>query len=231
MKKISTFASITAIVMLLIGSVQFATAQKFSFSPSQTMIKDWDGTTDLQFYMKITNLTDGKLSLSWNLIDNTMPKQWLYTICDNAQCYGEFQSNADFEPLEKGGSAFFKFDISPIEGKVASSTVQLGVYETGKPLTAEVVGFSIQSASSVEELASYYAGVSPNPASEQLTISAAAALNSLQIFSAVGMKVMEINNTNNTEVRINIRDLPVGVYYIKAYDIYGKVVVTKFQKF
>lgn len=231
MKKIFTFASVTAIVMLLIGSVQFATAQKYTFSPSKDMTKAWTGTDDLGFMMYIENKTSEELKLSWKVVSNNMPAGWTYSICDNWQCYSSFQEDAQFAPVAKGGKAFFKFDVFPIEGQVVNATVQLGVFETGNPLALDVVSFSIQSSSSVEEPAAYSAGVSPNPAGESLTISAAAALNSLQIYSALGVKVMEIANANNAELTIDIRELPTGVYYIKALDIYGKTVATKFQKF
>ncbi len=231
MKKIFTFASVTAFVMLLIGSVQFATAQKYTFSPSKDITQTWNGTDDFQIKMFIENTSSDTLKLSWKVISNNMPFGWTYSICDNFLCYSSFQEDAPFAPIEKGGKAFFKFDIFPIEGQVVNSVVQLGVYETGNPLAVDVVSFSIQSPSSVEEPASYSAGVTPNPAGESLTISAAAALNSLQIYSALGVKVMEINNANNAELTLDIRDLSVGVYYIKAQDIYGKTVATKFQKF
>ncbi|MBI3258668.1 MAG: T9SS type A sorting domain-containing protein [Ignavibacteriae bacterium] len=230
MKKVSTFVGIAAIAMLVIGSFQFISAQKISFTPSNHIIKTWD-TETTEFYVGIKNLTNGQLDLSWKFISSDMHTDWTYTICDNINCYPAFQENARFKMIEKGQSAFFTFDIFSPEGPKSNATVRLGVYETSNPSMIDTVSFSVQTTSSVEEPASYTAGITPNPATDILTISAEAALNSLQVFSAVGMKIMEMSNTNNTEVTLNIHELPAGVYYIKARDIYGKTVATKFQKF
>lgn len=232
MKKIFTATGIVATVMLLIGSFQFASAQKYSFSPSSHITAPWktDGTKT-EFNMFIKNLTEGSLDLSWKYISSDLQLGWTYQICDNFNCYSTFPEGAKFKSIKKGESAFFIFDIDPVEGAPGKATILLGVYETSNPSQVDTVGFTIEPATSVEEPASYTAGITPNPATDMLTVSAEAALNSLQVFSAVGMKVMEITNTNNTEVTLNIHELPAGVYYIKARDIYGKTVATKFQKF
>ncbi|MBS1539005.1 MAG: T9SS type A sorting domain-containing protein [Bacteroidetes bacterium] len=231
MNKLYTIAGLMAGIMLFIGSTQFASAQKYSFTPSKTISSSWDGKSTLEMHMNINNLTNSELKLSWKLIKSELPFDWEYTICDNAQCYSAFKTLAEFGALAKGEAAFFIFDIFAIQGEMSKNvTVQLGVFETANPSVVDTVTFFVQSPNSVEEQAMYSVGISPNPATETLTISAESALNSLQIFSALGTKVMEMNNANNTEITVNIHELPSGVYYIKARDMYGKVVATKFQK-
>ena len=71
--------------------------------------------------------------------------------------------------------------------------------------------------------------VYPNPASTTLNITSSETLSSIEIFSATGQSVLQMNiNSDNTICDIN--HLASGIYIIIAHDSNGKIGMTKFTK-
>ena len=68
----------------------------------------------------------------------------------------------------------------------------------------------------------------PNPASNQLKISAQEAISSVNVFDVSGRKVKSFT-INNTNITLDISDLSEGVYLIK-YKSAGKAGAAKFIK-
>lgn len=71
------------------------------------------------------------------------------------------------------------------------------------------------STASVEDLKKFNFSAYPNPASNNLTISASKNIENVEIFNLIGQKVMGLTpNTNNK--RIDVSSLNTGVYVLKA---------------
>ena len=71
--------------------------------------------------------------------------------------------------------------------------------------------------------------VFPNPASTTLNITSSETLSTIEIFSATGQSVLQMNiNSDNTICDIN--HLASGIYIIIAHDSNGKIGMTKFTK-
>lgn len=71
------------------------------------------------------------------------------------------------------------------------------------------------STASVEDLKKFNFSAYPNPASNNLTISASKNIQNVEIFNVIGQKVMSLTpNTNNKS--IDVSNLNTGVYVLKA---------------
>ena len=71
--------------------------------------------------------------------------------------------------------------------------------------------------------------VFPNPASTTLNITSSETLSSIEIFSATGQSVLQMNiNSDNTIC--DIKQLASGIYLIVAHDSNGKIGMAKFTK-
>lgn len=77
--------------------------------------------------------------------------------------------------------------------------------------------FSIieNSTASVTDLSEYNFKAYPNPANNQLFISASEQINAIQIFSILGKMVLN-KKTNATKINLNIADLSPGIYMVKT---------------
>ena len=230
------FLSLCALVAVtFIGTVAQTSAQKYVFKPSKTITAEWNGTESINVDVDIKNMTAGELQLSWAVIENNIPMNWMFSLCDNINCYSSSvipAGGADFFPVEKDGKAFFKLIFDSSGTFNTTTTIKLAVWETGKKQDGiDTVLFSIiPKASGVTESTTPFAAVLPNPTNDLVHLSAFNAVQTVEVFSAVGVKVMEVAN-NSAEVSLDVRSLPVGVYFVKARDIYGKINTATFHKF
>ncbi|MFN8361319.1 MAG: T9SS type A sorting domain-containing protein [Candidatus Kapaibacterium sp.] len=236
MKFLSTHRLAAAFAIMSLAFLGFSSstsAQKYTFSPDKTITVKWGGLEGTHIDIDIDNKTDGELKLSWLPIENNLPFDWSYSLCDNMNCYpGIPMDGRDFAPINKGEFAFFKLQLDPASAFVDNYTVKILVYETGKlQAGADTVAIHIQPLSTgVTEETTPFAAVLPNPAVDIVHLSAFNAVQTVEVFSAVGVKVMEVANSS-AEVSLDVRSLPVGVYFVKAYDIYGKTNTATFHKF
>jgi len=238
MKNLFTFRRIALFGLLLsffVGFTEHSSAQKFTFNPSKTITAKWSGLESIFVDVDIDNNTNGELKLTWQILENTIPLDWVFSLCDNMSCYSYSvipPGGADFAPVGKGEYAFFKllFDSTGVIKEEAM--IKLIVFETGKMQDGvDTVTFHIiPKTSSVTETTIPFANVLPNPATDLVHLSAFNAVQTVEVFSAMGVKVMEIAN-NSAEVSLDVRSLPVGVYFVKAHDIYGKTNTATFHKF
>ena len=71
--------------------------------------------------------------------------------------------------------------------------------------------------------------VFPNPASTTLNITSSEILSSIEVFSATGQSVLQMN-VNGDNTICDIKHLASGIYLIVAHDNNGKIAMTKFTK-
>jgi hypothetical protein len=97
---------------------------------------------------------------------------------------------------------------------------------TGKTTWSSVVRVDLGAASTGPVL------VYPNPDTDRVFIQSAFPITQAQVLDAMGKLVKSVHNTNSAGVDIYVRDLPMGVYYIKLINRQGspslhKVVVSR----
>jgi Secretion system C-terminal sorting domain len=70
----------------------------------------------------------------------------------------------------------------------------------------------------------------PNPAKDILVVSSGAAASKVSIHDALG-RTLIVQNLNSVEEKINLSDIPSGIYLISIQTDYGKLIKTiKFVK-
>lgn len=58
--------------------------------------------------------------------------------------------------------------------------------------------------------------LSPNPATSVVTLTAADAINTVEVFDVLGKKVMETGASGQTEISLNVENLQSGIYLLKV---------------
>lgn len=227
-------------VMTIVGfgfSMTASAQKKYIITPSNTINNKWNGKESIHPEVYIENRTPDPLQLSWAILENTIPMTWDYNICDNLYCYDPVNSGLpmgekQFYLIVKGESAFFKLEFKSSVTDVEKATIQLAVWETGKMQDGvDTVSFNIlPETNGVPETTTPFAAVLPNPTNDLVHLTAFNAIQTVEVFTAVGVKVMEVANSS-AEVSLDVRSLPVGVYFVKARDIYGKINTATFHKF
>ena len=121
-------------------------------------------------------------------------------------------SNIDTNPKES---------ISSLQGILPFSSEKMGTIT----ITLEEVILGIDD-SAINESISIY----PNPAQNYITVSNNTALNSVEIYSVLGNKVLEKSNLNSLSETIDISNLPSGIYLINSVDTEKRSATKKLVK-
>lgn len=121
-------------------------------------------------------------------------------------------SNMDMNP---------KGPISNLQGIAPFSSEKVGTLT----ITLEEVILGIEDQDEIKSISIY-----PNPAQNYITVSNRSAINSIEIYSVLGNKVLEKSNLNSLSETIDISHLPSGIYLINTVDTEKRSATKKLVK-
>lgn len=244
MKENLSFSKLFLSLLLTVGfSTTIIVAQNYTISPSTTLngIAGCDSTTI--FNINFKNETTGKLSLSWKLLRNSIPACWSNYICDYGHCYIGIPAKKTMDSIPFDSSGFIHLYITIPADTTGSGTVSFYVYETADETKGDTITFKIDGCSGGAVCPTMLAIgepamkndniiVYPNPANDFLNISNGD-INytdkTIRIFNVIGKKIMEFPSKKSFN-KINISNLPSGIYFIKLENQDGSVCTKRFCK-
>lgn len=228
-------------MMICATNFVVAEAQAQSFTPEKDVAKiAASGYVDL--YNNITNTTSDTITIAWKVIDHNMPQSWVddaaFGLCDNVTCYdknilsGSTQVTDTVSGVSPNNKMLFKVQIdvsSPTVSVTNSDPIYLDV-ELINGSTTDTVRFEMFKWSTnvskieVKEDVTLF----PNPAKDKLNISYPKSLNvkSIAIYNLVG-KQLKSYKVNSNNVKIDIEQIPSGIYFTRLIDNTGRVVATR----
>jgi hypothetical protein len=204
---------------------------------SKSVIAELGGKVD----NTLTNTTTSAITVNWRVISHnfpTAPSKWFtsFGVCDNNLCYGSDlitlsmgsyptkttnpipgSSNmhlyASFGEISGAASGPFYVSIEVKEG----STTDTVTYIANKWPTA------ITTVKTNDNVIVY-----PNPAHDELNVifSSIPDVKTLTVVNMIG-KVVDVYKVNTNSAKINIENIPSGVYILRLTDSQGHVVVTR----
>lgn len=226
---------------LLIGLSLFTIAaaknsfaqQTFSF-PKDTVryAVQYNGVEDVSNNVK--NETTSPLKINWKIVDHNMPTTWSSTfgLCDNVTCYGaNIVGKPGTSQLTDTFSSTLPFKISMQFNNSDPSTryvtVELkeGIYTDSMTFIMEKFPSNVNNVKQNNDGISLY----PNPASDELNVrfSAAAGINYITVYNMIGKALTVYKVTASNSAKLDIQNLPSGIYFIRLSDNQGRIVATR----
>ncbi len=224
-------------LLCVLFSLGKLSAQSFS-TQYDTVAVTASGYIDI--YNNITNTTSDTISVTWKVINETLPQSWeddaQFGICDNVVCYpksiltGTIQTT---DTISAGKLCLFKMqlDVSPASVVTTGATPYYVTTELTHGSTIDTVTFAINKwgtnigkVNNTQDDVILY----PNPAGKELNISYSADMNvkSIAVYNLVG-KQMSGYRVGSNSARINIEKIPSGIYFVRLTDNTGRVVATR----
>lgn len=227
-----------------------AIAQEFSIAEKPMELTTPGCTPDptdyvLEFFTHVKNdLADpnAAITIEWTYLHNltVQPAGWkLLGICDNDQCRAEdgpwFTGTPQFSfPFinDRDSSMLLELNVhAPTNLPDGVGTYYVEVKTPNQTDTAVFIltktdGTSISTVSMKDQRISLY----PNPSKDILNIYAAKSLNAKQIsiYNLIGQEIntQELDK-NNDVTRLNVQNLPSGIYMIRVANQNGEIVSTR----
>jgi hypothetical protein len=108
----------------------FASSQTFTFDPGDTYeaVLPMESYTD--HYIYINHNSQDSAYISWRVVGNTCPEEWLVSICDWADCYSYLPNTGDMLPVGPGQPGFTKLTMNPLSIP-GNGMIHFWIYPTG----------------------------------------------------------------------------------------------------
>ncbi|MBD3638480.1 MAG: T9SS type A sorting domain-containing protein [Crocinitomicaceae bacterium] len=207
--------------LLFVALLNFnLSAQDFTYSPSQYVFTELQTSQYGECHIDIVNDTAG-VSYAWELVSNTLPSGWWYSLCDYNGCYPGIPNSGTMQSIttndaQNGVYGFFKLTINP-EAIAGSGVVEIYVYDQTDYNIGDTVTMEFNHVSSVGINQNEIVSLStyPNPTSDNLNIKNNGNTSvQYDILNVVGARIANgVVTVNETEV-VDMSKLPSGIYFV-----------------
>jgi hypothetical protein len=235
--------SLSIALVLLNGataSAQFVT----SVNNKDTAIGYYDGTSTLEVHNNIRSSTANPVYLKWNVTSYNFMTGWDIVnagFCDNNNCYSAgtptnnlFTNGTQFKSFAYDNTQFGDFHMlfatsSPAVGTSAWVKVLARDTVSNVSRTLTFIGYraplGITTINSSDDVILY-----PNPARESVNVifDEKAGVKTIAIYNLIGKLMGPIYKPmNNGSARIDLSEMPNGVYFLRLMDGQGHVLATR----
>ncbi len=235
MKKIllSTFVYVSII------SASFG--QSFTTDHGDTAISSFPlGGQDLKVHNYITNTTTADMNnLQWKLLQmSSVPTGFTFVgICDNITCHspasitgGQTKTYGTITPGQKvdfslavnidastaatGSFVWVKSELKNLDDN-QTEEITLIAYKNGPT--------SVNTIKSEDEVTLF-----PNPARNAINVvyNASLGVKNIGVYNLIG-KMVSVYKVGNTSAKLDIDELPAGIYFVRLFDVQGRTVATR----
>lgn len=216
----------------------------YNVSQAQTFKTDKDsvevavsGYVDM--HDDITNLTNDTIRVTWKIFDHNLPQSWVdnaqFGLCDNTQCYPNtilIGTTQVSDTISANSKALFKAQFNVSSANVPPSTIPYHVTcQLVSGTTIDTVTFVISkfptsittTINTNNDIVLY-----PNPAQSELNIKfdKDQGVSYIAIYNLVGKQISQYKVSGNS-AKLDIQNIPSGIYFIRLTDNTGQVVATR----
>lgn len=225
--------AILLIAVLTISCTVFS--QNLVFSPSQHVVEDVQAENFSFHEMEMTTPNPEAIQFKWQLISNSFPAEWSYSLCDQGGCYVGVPPSGTMDAItqeeaENGKKGFFKINLTA-GYNYGRGVVKIYVYDSNDVTRGDTLSFDInwaQEASALNEKNQKMdINIYPNPASNFINLSN---LNNdiekIALFNILGESVYS-QNVSAEEKLVNVSHLNRGSYFLTFYVKDGTTITEK----
>ena len=197
----------------------FLIAQSFTTIPTDTIVATLANSTTAQYKMKQVNNTGGVLSLDIEVVKNTIPAGWDGMVCLQGICLGYIPAvgfTASQADLNANDTGYVRLTADPMTVG-GGGELRIYVFDVNFPLDGDTLTWIINPApTSVNEVNSNLsANISPNPSKDIVAIISESKMISIKIYSLKGELVHSIDGINSKELKVNVKQFPLGIYLVR----------------
>lgn len=211
-------------------------AQNFQYDPSQHIDEEIQAENFSFHEIKMITSDFSDIHFRWTLIENTLPEDWSYSLCDLGGCYvqipgsGTMQAITNQQALD-GVQGFFKLNITASTFYGEGSAI-FYVYEIGNMANGDTVSMHItwtNPSSGIADGGVDQIEIYPNPVQTELFFNNLENIDRIDILGINGQILSSIK-PNSPDLKMDFREYPGGVYFAKLTDAAGEVITKRILK-
>lgn len=189
--------------------------QHFSISPdSQISINIKEGEEQTrEFY--IDNISNAEIWLGWEIISNSIPSSWGYSLCDNRICYNTVPPSAYMEPITVESFGFMKLAVWNTSEGVGEIRIRIFNEEHSQ---IDTISFKITHVKPIDIQALNDTRVFPNPVGYDKNIhfeNANGLIKKVEIYNAFGQHILTHKSSLVKFNTISLSNFESGIYFFQ----------------
>jgi len=229
MKKYFYLSVITLSSLLAFSS---ARAQfTMSADPSDSMIVTTYNSNTFNNTITNTRSVDSEL-VNWHVDMGAsyLPTGWAASICDNKSCYAFDATFHASKKIASGGTGLWATTIDPTGGGIGTGWIVQDLTDNFGVTSKIWVSMIIKNTTGVSNVVHSDDNVVlfPNPARNELNVifNESLDIHSVAICNLIG-KAVSVFKTSGNSAKLNIDNIPSGIYFIRLMDANNNVVTTR----
>lgn len=207
-----------SIIMVVIASI--GSAQNLAILPSQKIDCEISTTEINEFDILFSTTTPEAITFRWELLDNTVPADWDYSLCDYTTCYIGIPEKSDMKRISleestNGTKGFLKINVLTANSN-GSYIMRYYVYDSADRNRGDTVVFNfINTTVSVSDIVgNSEVKLFPNPANDFIIVESENMNSELEIVDVSGQVLYKQHLVGVAEHRIDLSNLNGGVYLV-----------------
>ena len=170
--------------------------------------------------VNMTTASPENITFQWELISNSMPSEWVATLCDYTDCYTEIPANGTMDPISAGDMSsgiegYLKITCNP-GTTYGTGVVEFYVYDQADYNRGDTISFTLHNVNSLstpEETLEF--SVFPNPTEDFVNVSNQNnEVLSYGLFNIAGSQVLNGTVAALESEKIDLSALPKGIYFL-----------------
>ena len=223
---------------ILILTLVFAltsNAQNFIYPVGQNIVGDVVMENYESYPIDINTPDFEAIQYDWQLISNTFPTAWSYSLCDYGECSvgvppSGSMTSISLSEAQDSVIGWFKLNLT-VGMNYGQGKIEIYVYDSNDFNRGDTISWDItwtEQFASTTDLSKTAFSFFPNPASDILNISLAGAING-NVYNNIGQSVMSFEGMD--KIKVDVSDLNPGIYFVKTQDkaglVYSKKLIIK----
>lgn len=207
--------SIVVVVATLFNTV-YSYGQNFIYPIGQNLVETAQYDNYESYQIDINTPTSEPIHYNWELISNTFPTGWSYSLCDYGNCAIGVPPTGSMTPItqqdaDNGVIGWFKLNLT-VAQYFGQGKVEIYVYDSNDYSRGDTVSWDITwngSTLSINNLEHNVVSLVPNPAENILKIETTQDYN-VYFYNGLGQQVMNYNTIASKT--IDVSTLENGIY-------------------
>jgi hypothetical protein len=224
--------------LLLVSGLSFGQTFKMEYTADTTVGNFASVGTEVHVSNKIINLTNSPITIDWKMVGSDINNNgWAFPgFCDNNLCYFNATtltngvSSNPIDPMDTISTFYGRFDGDNAANNTAS-WIRIQAKDQANPLFTKTLTYvaikgtlsTISVSRSEDDIVLY-----PNPAKNAVNIiyNSDLGVKNIGVYNLIG-KAVNVYKVGNTSAKLDINDLPSGIYFLRLFDGQGRVVATR----